>query len=464
MAERTMRESVRLNMGAPRANAARRVHERGSDSASSAIRGAAQLPLVAEDQLDHQARRAGPHRSWQAVPRPLTVAPPISACITSGTSFAQEPPPNYASWLEESDTIVAHQLSAVALELLNSLGSDHTEIDPELVTALREAALRDAMMTLSSEGTSAAVLRSLESHEIRFLIIKGPSAARFHPDPGKRTYSDLDLLVSPRRFGEAIEVLVELGYVRKRDSEPLWATFDRHCIEGFNFHLNPVGNIELHHHVSPCRFGKNLGFDTLYERSDLIEVAGVPVRFAWARDTLVISCLHVVNDLGKDNPSLNSWRDIAILFDLLHPRDFHLAFEDAGLSWFETYIRAGLADLGARIDETGRQGFDRHLRWWGERLRLGLMGWNGTSFMARHPLGWALRLPSFRALYFLLAAAIPSPRYVRGRYPNYRSYWHDAWSSMAAAAHGSDFRHERIGSTDRSAVRRQPSGDRRDID
>ncbi len=143
--------------------------------------------------------------------------------------------------------------------------------------------------------------------------------------------------------------------MRKRDSEPLWATFDRHCVEGFNFHRSPLGNVDLHHHVSPWQFGKSLDFDTLFDRSDQGEIAGVPVRFASATDALLISCLHVVNDLGKDNPSFNSWRDIAILFDRLGPQSFIRAFEDAGLGWFESYIWAGLADLGATKDERCRQ-------------------------------------------------------------------------------------------------------------
>jgi hypothetical protein len=384
----------------------------------------------------------------RATPKPLTGGPAIRSCITAGTSFAQEPPVDQAIWLDEAGLILSQRLSAVALDLLNTEAHAGVAIDPVALEVLQSGARRDAMMSISADGTSAAALRLLNSLGIPFMVIKGPATARFHPDPIKRTYSDLDLLVSPRRFADALEVLEGLGYVRKRDSIPLWPMFDRLCHEGFNLLRSPLGNIDLHHHVSPWEFGKHLEFETLIERSEDGEIAGVPVRFASARDTLVISSLHVINDLGKDDPSFNSWRDITILFDHLHPREFDKAFDEAGLRWFEPYIQTGLIDLGAPIDPLQihqiHSGFHNRI----EQLRLGLMGWNSASILTRHPLGLTLRLSPFRAILFILGSAIPSPSYIRARYPNYRSYWHDARSSVVAAVHGSDFRHERIGSLD----------------
>jgi hypothetical protein len=450
------RTPVELNVTGLRSTAALTTRVLGLALAQRASWVASQPSSTAPGNRIQRTRSAAVGRLRRAAPKPLTVGPAIRACITTGTSFAQEPPADQASWLDEAEEIVAHHLSVVALDLLSTGEHGGTEIDPRLLEVLRSGARRDAMVSISADGTSAAALRSLGAHGIPFLIIKGPATARFHPEPAKRTYSDLDLLVSPRRFAEAINVLVDLGYVRKRDSEPLWPMFDRLCTEGFNLHRGPIENVDLHHHVSPWQFGKHLDFDTLFERSDEGEIAGVPVRFASARDTLVISSLHVVNDLGKDNPSFNSWRDIAILFDRLHPQVFDKAFEEAGLGWFETYIQTGLVDLGATIDPPKLKRFDPSLRSRGEQLRLGLMGWNGTTFLARHPLGWALRLPSFRALCFLLGAAVPSPSYIRERYPNYRAYWHDGRSSVSAAVHGSDFRHERIGSIERTTGSASP--------
>jgi hypothetical protein len=366
------------------------------------------------------------------------------------------------SFLAEADVITAHHLSAVALDLVSKEYSTLDAVDSVLVERLRAGARHDAMLAISAEATSTTALRSLIAHDIPVLVMKGPATARFHPDPTKRTYSDLDLLVSPHLFRDAVDVLVDLGYVRKRDSEHMWPAFDRHCVEGFNFHLSPHGNIDLHHHVSPWRFGRQLDFKTLVGRSDRGEVVGVPVRFASAGDSLAISCLHVVNDLGKDTPSFNSWRDIAILFNHLGPAGFAEAFKDAGLEWFEAFIWAALTDLGANTNQVGIRPIDPRFRWQGERLRLGLMGWNASSFLARHPLGWALRLPNLRALYFLLGAAIPSPGYVRSRYPDYRSYWRDARSSVLAAVRGSDFRHDRIGPVNESGEKLSLPGDELD--
>ena len=281
--------------------------------------------------------------------------------------------------------IVRNHLSAVALEILSTSKGMESLANDELRAVLHAGARHDAIVAIAAEGTSAAALRSLSDRKIPFVVMKGPASARFHPDPTKRTYSDLDLLVSPRHFKAATEVLVQLGYVRKRESEPLWAAFDRCCVEGFNFHLTTVGNIDLHHHVSPWRFGSGLRFDSVIDRSDRGLVAGESVRLASARDCLIISSLHVINDLGKDTPSFNSWRDIAVIFDQLLPRDFSRVFDEADLGWFAPYIGAALADLGAEVLEDGFPVTGRRLQRGGERLRLGLMGWNGTSVLAPSP-------------------------------------------------------------------------------
>ena len=326
--------------------------------------------------------------------------------------------------------MVSHHLSAVALDIAELDDSD-AAVERGLSEFLHQAAMRDALRTISVEATHAA-LHTLDTNGIAFVVIKGPAVARFYAEPHKRSFSDLDLIVSPARFRDAIDVLVTLGYERKSDSEAHWESFDRHCVEGFNFHLSPIGNIDLHHHISPWRFGRGLDFDTLAGRSDPGEISGVSVRFASACDALVISSLHVINDLGKDDPSYNSWRDIAVLYDQLPDGDFSRAFKEAGLQWFEPYIVAGLAQLRADIEAAesearSRPSSDRSV----DRLALGLMGWNHPSFLTRHPLGWSLRLPTVRALYFLAGAAVPSPTYIRQRYPWYAD-WRDAWNSVWA--------------------------------
>ena len=304
------------------------------------------------------------------------------------------------------------------------------------------AARRDAMITMAVESAAAYPLEVLTSQGVQCLVVKGQAVARFHPAPSLRPYSDIDILVSPRQFQNAESILSKLGFRRIRDAEALWRPFDKYCTEGFNMHRPPSGNMDLHHHPSPWHFGRGLDFDEMFERSEQGSIHGVPCAFACARDAAALASLHLINDIGKDDVSLMTWRDLTILRDLCGPEQFREYLVCSGLEWFEPLVRSTLEDLGVpsgrypHVVEGPRARINS--------ARLALMGWNETSVFARHPVGWALRLSLPRALLFLAGSLVPSRRYVRSRYANYREYWNDAAMSFRAASAGTDFRHRRI--------------------
>ena len=118
------------------------------------------------------------------------------------------------------------------------------------------------MATLAAEGTSGAALKSFDEHHIRFIVIKGPASAAV-----SSRSNETDVL-RPRSSAPSVRgsnrCAPQLGIHPKGGSEQVWPVFDQLCTEGFNFHRNPMGNIDVLHHVSPWRFGKNLDFETLF--------------------------------------------------------------------------------------------------------------------------------------------------------------------------------------------------------
>jgi len=141
--------------------------------------------------------------------------------------------------------------------------------------------------------------------------------------------------------------------------------------------------------------------------------------------------------LWKANPSLLSWRDALITSQLLGQERSDRAFELAGLQWFAPYVRNSLEAIvtGSVSHLSGAQQAPR-LR----QLQLRLLGWEGASLLARHPIGWAVRLPPAHAILFLAGSAVPSRWYARQKHTGYLAYWTKSLKTIWSAAAGTDFR------------------------
>ncbi len=63
------------------------------------------------------------------------------------------------------------------------------------------------------------LIRLLESHGIPLVILKGAAAAVYYPVPSRRSFGDIDFLVSPERFARATELLEANGYTRGEDNK-----------------------------------------------------------------------------------------------------------------------------------------------------------------------------------------------------------------------------------------------------
>jgi hypothetical protein len=180
--------------------------------------------------------------------------------------------------------------------------------------------------------------------------------------------------------------------------------------------------------------------DGLLERADHSFVAGVPVKLASAEDSLAIASVHVINDIWKGDPSLLSWRDIVLLADRLGADRTAAIFDRCGLTWLLPYVDRTLGEiLETDVPHRGQPcAPDRHDRMMGRRLEI--VGWSSATALGRHPVGWALRLPTASAVAYLGGSALASPSYVRSKYGGYRAYWSLALRSLNAALRGADFR------------------------
>ncbi len=61
------------------------------------------------------------------------------------------------------------------------------------------------------------IISILDSQSIRFVIIKGTSAARYYPSPDLRALGDIDIVVNPEDFDKACGVVLNSGSIEKTD-------------------------------------------------------------------------------------------------------------------------------------------------------------------------------------------------------------------------------------------------------
>ncbi len=110
------------------------------------------------------------------------------------------------------------------------------------------------------------VFTRLRRAEIEPILVKGWSVARLYPEKGLRPYDDIDLIVRPDQYRRAEAVLRDWEEKRDRiDLHKDWSAIDQR------------------------------DFDSLYARSQLINLDGVDVRVPGIEDLLGILCLHLLH-------------------------------------------------------------------------------------------------------------------------------------------------------------------------
>jgi hypothetical protein len=297
------------------------------------------------------------------------------------------------------------------------------------------------LRSMAVDAAGAALLTTLEEMGIPTVIIKGPAVARFHPVGWPRLYSDIDIVVERADFINSVRASQSRGFEYSPRATPPWHWFYRVCREGVNLHGPVGGNIDIHHHVPPWVIGSKLTPRRIVEGSTEGSLCGQPVRFVSADALLVISILHVLNDLWKGKRGLSSWRDVVVLMTMLGAERSQFALERAGIAWLYELVADALNVAAPGIEFPLASSINPPNL--AMRLRIAALGWHGESALSRHKLSWAMRLPIPNALAYVAGSAFPASSYVRDRHGSLRKYWKVSVLETLSTAKGADFRTDR---------------------
>jgi hypothetical protein len=215
-----------------------------------------------------------------------------------------------------------------------------------------------AFRRLTLESALVEITHLFERRRVRSLLLKGPAFAQWlYDEPRERTYGDLDLLVDPDQFDEAVRGLVALNF------EPLAAknlrSNERH---GFHHvHLvrsGPPGTfpvkVELHHTLALLLSPPSLVWQRFTEGIDTIEVAGALVEVPSRSVSALIVALHAAQHAIVYDRWLSPLEDLRRALDRLNLETWQAASELA-----RDLSAAPAFAAGLRLDPAGRDVAER---------------------------------------------------------------------------------------------------------
>lgn len=140
-----------------------------------------------------------------------------------------------------------------------------TEIPTQEIT---DAVRWNRLLLRKFEIGIVKAFETFRSNGIEPILIKGWAASRNYPFEKPRPFSDIDLAVANEEYPRAEAYLNTLGY---------------------------AFGIDLHREF---RHLDTVSWDILFDRSELVEVDGIPIRVLCPEDHLRVLCVHWLTDGG----------------------------------------------------------------------------------------------------------------------------------------------------------------------
>jgi hypothetical protein len=173
------------------------------------------------------------------------------------------------------------------------------EVPPEIKRSLRSAYEQNLRRSLWFTAELVRITQHFEHSQLRTIPYKGPLLAQsVYGDPGLRSFSDLDFLISPADFERAKHALAEIGYYPSADFTPaverfwLCKGYERSFDGAAGKHL-----VELQWGLLPYFYTVDLRVEDLLARAGRTVVGGCEVPCLTPEDSLMVLCLHAAKHL-----------------------------------------------------------------------------------------------------------------------------------------------------------------------
>ncbi len=194
--------------------------------------------------------------------------------------------------------VLHHRLSSHAAA---AIAAGRLRLPADRAATLRDVAGIRALSTRALDAELASIAPVVAGAAgVEPIVLKGPAVARHHPDPARRTYVDLDLLLPRDSLDTAARALAPLGYERVVEFD---AGFGQ--AHGHDVHVRRrVGirnlDVELHWRVGDDPLAEALSWDLLARDARRIETVGAgSVMVPAPPAELLVLAVHLCSDRGK---------------------------------------------------------------------------------------------------------------------------------------------------------------------
>ena len=216
-------------------------------------------------------------------------------------------PLDEAVWFVLSSTATAERLWG---EVADAIATGDLVATDEQASAVHEHHVGAMGTALELEALALDVVDLLAREGLEVRIIKGLATAHLdHPDPARRSFGDVDLLVAPGRFRDTIDVLEANGW--QRDLPERRPGFDERFGKDGTLQRERWGQVDLHRTLTLGPFGLWIDLDELWAGSEPFALADRTVEALDPPRRLLHACYAAV--LTDPVPRLSLLRDVALL-------------------------------------------------------------------------------------------------------------------------------------------------------
>ncbi len=224
-------------------------------------------------------------------------------CALTGMDLAPERIRSIENWnlstLDWSELLRLAEHHGVLPLIAHNLIEHARALSPEIERSLRSAYEANLRRSLWLTAELTRIVQQFNRAQLRLVPYKGPALAQsLYGDPGLRSFSDLDFLISPMDFPQAKQTLSELGY---RPSADITAAVERFWLRtGYERSFDSAAGknlVELQWALLPHFYAIDLRIDDLLTRAGPTVVGGCEVLGLSAEDSLLTLCLHAAKHL-----------------------------------------------------------------------------------------------------------------------------------------------------------------------
>jgi hypothetical protein len=224
-------------------------------------------------------------------------------CASTGAELAAGPRNRVANWnlstLDWAEFLRLAEHHGVLPLAARNLIEYAPGLPPAVKHALRSAYDANLRRSLRFTAELMRIGEHFERAQVRAVPYKGPSLAQsVYGDPGLRSFSDLDFLISPADFERAKQALSGIGYRPSADHTPAVERF--WLRKGYERSFDgPAGKhlVELQWALLPHFYGVELCVEELLARAEGTVVGGREMLCLSPEDSLVALCLHAAKHL-----------------------------------------------------------------------------------------------------------------------------------------------------------------------